>query len=658
MKDVKKKSAGSGLADVISKKTVLTTRTIITILCCEAFFLAMVLCSMYVTRDNQDEALLYTEKIDSAMDAKINIVNTIAAGISSGMLLTPDSIQTYVDEMVELDSSVSAVFSCYNENITYMSGGWQPPEGFDVTQRDWYKAAQKNPDEVYVSDPYVDKQSGGICITLAKATYIHGKMAGVVGMDMYMEDLMGLVEASYEQDSYCFLVNKEGLILAHPNEKFALGLQQQITLKDTNIYAAIQGTEGKTSLIWDYKGGLKFATVGIVKSTGWTIIAVQSGLSLVFFALFFIVVCVMIQVITCRIAKKRIAESVSCLVEPLTSISQKVQKIAEGDLNVIFDEENNSVEIEALTSSLNETISSMSSYINQISQTVTAISKRDLTTRIEGEFKGSYVQIKDALEEILCDLKISFGQIKEEADTVFEYSHELSKTTESVAEGASIQNEKVAEVTQDMDQLTEQTRQITSQAADMQVIADSTSRYMENSNQEMCEMVAAIKNIEASYAQITSFAYEIKGIADQTNLLSLNASIEAARAGDAGRGFAVVAEEISNLATSSAQASANITQLIQDAQDSVMRGKLLAQTASEAMEQGMKASVQSKEHIAHIVEFVEYQKAAIENINEALKGIADMVGNNAASAEENQAICLQLADSSEGLKATAESFKM
>ena len=316
-------------------------------------------------------------------------------------------------------------------------------------------------------------------------------------------------------------------------------------------------------------------------------------------------------------AEKNINGKISVLFKPLESISSKMTKVAEGDLSVVFDEEKNSMEIEKLTDSINEMITGLKLYIGSISDTVTAVSNKNLAVSVDGDFKGSYVQIKEALERILSDLNATFRQIGEGADSVLGFADKLEKTTEYVAQSASAQNESVVNVSEDMVRLTGQTKQITEHAVKVRSAIEVTNEHLKASNQEMDALAKAMDSIEKCYDENADFVGTIQSIAAQTNLLSLNASIEAARAGEAGKGFAVVTGEISTLASSSAQASQNVDE---------------------------------------IVEFVKNQQKAIEDINAELKEVAEIVENNAASAQENTAISQQLGDCARSLKQTTDSF--
>lgn len=652
--------AKEGLSSRIGRTFVKALRRTLIIMCLESVLIGGFFAVVYTLKDNRSSVMEYTEEIDRAMQSKVSMLEAIAAGVSSGTLNDRDAVLDYVDAMVAMDDQVSAVYSCYDENITIMSGGWQPPDDFVVTEREWYKNAQANPGEVYISSPYVDLQTGGICITLAMATYRDGEVAGVVGMDMYMDNLVALIEESYTKNSYVFLTTADGTILVHPNDGYSLNVGNTATVQEVNSgsYQTFVNENMATRLFLDYKSGFKFGIGNTSEVTGWKVISVKPiGSILLLFALIIGLNLVIYLVMTAA-TRKDVQGKIGVLFRPLESISNKMIKVAEGDLSVIFDEEKNSMEIEKLTDSINETIESLKFYIDSISGMVTAISDRDLTVTIDGDFKGSYVQIKNALESIVSNLNEFIQQISREAVNVLDFADKLGRTTESVAQSASMQNEAIANLSEDMARLTEQTKKITERAIRVRDTAEITKKHLETGNQEMDELVKAMDSIDQCYGEIAGFVGTIKEIAAQTNLLSLNASIEAARAGEAGRGFAVVAGEISTLAASSAQASENIDKLIEESQVAVSKGKELVTTTFGTIQQGVSDSAQSKQHIDEIVESVEKQQTAIEDVNNELREVAESVENNAASTEENTAISQQLNECAQSLKQMADSFRL
>lgn len=659
-KEMLEGEAKEGLSSRIGRTFASILRRALIIVCLESILVGGCFAIMYTLKDNRSSAQEYTGEIDRAMQSKVSMLEAIASGISSGIITDRENIQDYVDSMAAMDDQISAVYSCYDENITIMSGGWQPPEDFIVTEREWYKGAQADPEKVYISEPYADEQSGGICITLSKATYRDGEIAGVVGMDMYMDNLVSLIEESYTASSYVFLTTADGTILVHPNDEYSLNVDSTTTVREANAgrYQPFVEENMVMRLLLDYKGGLKFGIGNTSAVTGWKVISVKPLYTILLLFALIIGLNMVIYFVMTVVTRKDVHVKISVLFRPLESISGKMTRVAQGDLSVIFDEERNSMEIEKLTDSINETLASLKFYIDSISGTVTAISDKNLTVTIDGEFKGSYVQIKDALESIVSNLNESFKQISREAEHVLDFADKLGRTTESVAQSASMQNESVAHVSEDMAGLTEQTKQITERAIFVRDTAEITKEHLEAGNREMDELVSAMDSIDQCYGEIAGFVGTIKNIAAQTNLLSLNASIEAARAGEAGRGFAVVAGEISTLAAFSAQASENIDKLIVESQAAVSAGKELVTATSATIQQGMNDSVQSKQHIDEIVEFVEKQQKAIEDVNKELKEVAESVENNAASAEENTAISQQLNECAQSLKQMADSFTL
>lgn len=613
--------------------------------------------------DNTDNVKLYKTQIDSNITEKMAFINTVANGASS----IEGDYYNYVDSMVEQYDDVSAVYVCVKEDgviyqdgvMTYMSGGWLPPEDFVVTQRAWYEASFGK-DEMYISDPYVDEQSGNICITLSKTIYKDGEAIGVAGLDMYMDDLVSLIEGSYNGGNYVFITTGDGTILTHPNTEIALSVTSSTNVKDAlkGKYDKVCNSELKNNIIFDYKGGLKFAINSKSAVTGWNIVAITSFGWVVFLALGIIIFAIVLGFVLSKIASKLVERDINPLFAPLEEISSNVSKISEGELNYEFAEDKQSDEVNTLSTELNTTIDSLRNYISEITHVVTLIADKNLDFEVNKEFAGDFKAIKDALIKISEILNDSFKEMHEKANTVLNYSSELSNTSENVAETATVQSASVMTASEEMGKLTSRMEQIAELATSIKDNATDTNDKLAVGSKEMEALVASMDDIADCYSEIAGLVDEINSIASQTNLLALNASIEAARAGEAGRGFAVVADEINSLSTSSANSSQKIGAAISRSLASVEKGKEQVEKTATIIKDGMNLSINNTKAVSDIVVFVDEQRVSSEEISNNLQNISAMVENNAASAQENSAISTQLGECARGLMETINEFAL
>ncbi len=223
---------------------------------------------------------------------------------------------------------------------------------------------------------------------------------------------------------------------------------------------------------------------------------------------------------------------------------------------------------------------------------------------------------------------------------------EVSSTVEGIKDNVGIADSNIAELAGESHKLYDYANQMQERARAMEQEAVENSKTTSEVVDGIVESLKRAIEDSKSVEKVNSLTDEILNISSQTNLLSLNASIEAARAGDAGRGFAVVADEISQLANSSREAASNIqainnmivkavNELIQSSDDMV---KYITENILPDYENFVKAGRQYNDDAVHVNETVtmfnnmsDKLKEMMENITSAITEIASTVDESADS---------------------------
>jgi len=290
-----------------------------------------------------------------------------------------------------------------------------------------------------------------------------------------------------------------------------------------------------------------------------------------------------------------------------------------------------------LADSVNDLLGTVERGVGETGQVLSALARADLTQRMEGDYRGSFAQLKadtngvaETLTEIVTQLRGTSGALKTATGEILSGANDLSERTTKQA--ATIEETSAA-----MEQLSSTVVANARHAEEASGKAQSVSVAAGASGTVMGEANQAMERITQSSAKISNIIGLIDDIAFQTNLLALNASVEAARAGDAGKGFAVVAVEVRRLAQSAASASADVKVLIEQSANEVRGGsRLVADAAAQlvAVHEGVRANTALLEGIARASR---EQAAAIDEVNIAVRTLDEMTQHNAALVEETNA---------------------
>lgn len=464
--------------------------------------------------------------------------------------------------------------------------------------------------------------------------------------------------------SYVYLVNEQGTMLYHPTEeKVGQPVENEVV---RGLVEQLHNGEHPENAVVEYKfnGTVKYAAYYIMSNNDIVVVSadeddVLSGINRITqLATSVLVGIVIIMCIVAYVIGKWIAK-------PLVKLSSAVEEIAEGNLSVSFDGIKDS---------------------------------NDEIGLIKTRMQHMTAMLSDIVEKIRTasdHMTTSSTELDETSEQTLSANGEISRAVQDVAEGSTNMATSILDINDNLGTMSSETQVIDSsvheikqQAAIVQESSQLMSEKMRNMQQSSARMDARIATISDRIQKVnevvdrvSQIVSVIEDISGQTNLLSLNASIEAARAGDAGRGFAVVAEEIRVLSDNTSEQLENIKNIISElisecnecvkaseniVEDNATQKEEIGYVLSEfgTLDEQIGLTVDKAEEIKQLVETMvelngnittssggltdvssanaaatEEMTANIEELNAMMHGVADMAGQMHAQSEElNQAL--------------------
>lgn len=607
------------------------------------------------------EAERYDTQVTQWINRQDNILNMFVQSIEAqnGVWEDYDRLVAYLNDITEQYSEISCTYLADPslEQIVIMNNGWLPPEGFDITERDWYKMAIDN-DDIAITEPYLDKQTGQYCVTFSKRVVCDGRTIGVFGIDIYMNKLTDILAGSYQGDDYAFLVGQNGVIITHPNDEYQLSTDHSLAVTDTKYSAAYQ-EQNKSSLMSDYDKGWKMIYSPESENAVFQVIMVKSAakiylvlvVTIIFYAVIFII-CVLISNKRIRLAMER-----SC--KPLEDFAEKIPAIAQGRLDIIFSEQEVSMEIKVLQDSLNETITALKSYIGDIVRLLEQVADGNLAITSEVEYHGDFARLKEALVRITENLNSLVKDINSSAVQFTQISGQVTDVSGEIKEGARTQEQNINSLADNISILQNTMQDTVENAQKVMKVVDKNNNDLHDITEvQIGQLNDKMREIAESSGKIAECLALINNINFQTNLLALNASIEAARAGEAGKGFAVVADEIRGLSEDTTRTSQNINEIIGKNNAAVEEGLSIMTNTVEVLQNNFKNFVAAKEDIGSMAERIEQQEEYMTKLMESVKEIERIVENNTTVSHDNAAMAEQMTKQAQVLNIQMQKFRL
>ncbi len=343
---------------------------------------------------------------------------------------------------------------------------------------------------------------------------------------------------------------------------------------------------------------------------------------------------------------------------PLQGIALAGKAVAEGnfDVKVSYDQQD---EIGELSRSISEVIGRSKKIVFDLRDRLDAMAGGNFTENLESEeYVGDYAPLLESLKHIQEDMNKTLQEVHASSVQVLSSAEQVNTGAQSLSQGATEQASSIEELSANMQDISHSIQASTKTAGEAYKLQGEAGVAVLQSNEKMEEMRKAMDDITAKSNEISKIIKTIDDIAFQTNILSLNAAIEAARAGAAGKGFAVVADEVGNLAQKSAKAAQNTGLLIEETIEAVEKGAKITEETAESLNSVSKSTEEVNTLIEKISSASSKDLEGITSLNQGLQQISSVVQANSATAEQSAAASEELTGQANKMNELVERFRL
>lgn len=547
-------------------------------------------------------------------------------------------------------------------------------DAFDNYEKDYYMQI-KETKEPYIMDPYVYELMGKnimMISIIAPLWDAEGQFFGVSGVDVGLDNMQENMLVSTDYDSaHLVALAEDGTILIDSANADKVGKTaseagySQMAEDAKEVQAMPEGENMNSNSViketTNFSSGKKGISVAIPLTvndkTRWTlhltvdtiefygpIIKDAGKLTLMVTLLGFILLIAVNSII-----KRSLG--------PIRQIANGAARLEAGDLNIHIDIQSDD-ELGRLSQAFNHISATMSNYVEDISGLLSQMADNNMDITMRQKYIGDFIPIQVSIEKISQSLNDTLHQIVLSANEVSSSSDNVSSGAQVLSEGAAEQTSAIEQLAASIESLSKDVAANANDARTANITVSEVGRNIEESNKEMEQLIRAMSEISRSSVEIEKIVKAIEDIAEQTNLLSLNASVEASRAGVAGKGFAVVANEIRGLATRSAEAVNQTAALIATSQQAVKNGMGITDNTAKSLAAVVEGSETILSFMDKISSASQNQKNVLEELTKNVELISKVVQSNSSYAQNSASTSVKLSHQSKRLHELVNRFRL
>ena len=350
--------------------------------------------------------------------------------------------------------------------------------------------------------------------------------------------------------------------------------------------------------------------------------------------------------------------AVNASAQSVDSTMQALQEVMHALSNGNFSKRMSSEVQGELRTAVDSAMQAMETLLSDVGTVMNGVAQGDLRGRIQAQGRGDLATLKDNINHSLEALGNSMVAINSNTRQVAAAANETSQAINQISDGAQNQMHAISQLANAVRETAVSVTDVSRNTETASARSQESMAIVRAGKDKMSLMVEVVNGIAANSEKINKITEVIEKIANKTNLLSLNAAIEAARAGEHGKGFSVVAEEVGKLASSSAESTQEISQLVQEAVEQARHAVATVQEVSRDMERIESGAHEANGMMQRISAALEQQSSAVQEINSNVANLNKIAESNAAASEEIAATVIELSKIADGTRQEVDKFQV